>query len=499
MLIVFALIGSKTQAQITFVKFYSNANGYSVQQTSDGGYIMTGSNYYNYTHINLIKTNANGDTLWTRTYGHDLGDYDIGYSVQQTNDGGYIIVATIASSNTSPIHLYLIKTNSTGDTLWTKTYGSTGNDYGYSVKQTLDSGFIIAGATDSLGAGGYDAFLIKTNSIGDTLWTKTYGGINDDEAKSVELTTDGGYIITGYTNSFGAGDNDVYLIKTDSIGDTLWTKTFGSVNYDIGYSVRQTSDGGFILVGTYNLVYFCLIKTNSIGDTLWTKNYYANVTNNNAQAYSVQQTIDGGYIFAGTAGNWVDGTSQSMLIKTNSMGDTLWTKYYSDGINFVQQSTDGGYIVTGESSLIKTDSTGNSGCRWSNSSISLYSFPTLISNTSTIIKSGCMVSSPSEPVGSGGTFVITRCFSAGINEIKTIEDISIFPNPASNLITISLPATNIKSCSINLYDMLGEKMLPSYSTYSTQTTIDLSSIPQGIYFLEVMMDNEKVVRKVVKM
>ena len=192
-LLMFGLVGLSAQAQITFVKTfnYGNVYGYGgvasgVQQTSDGGYIITTGCYQSgFTSIYLVKTNADGDTLWTRIYGHgSAGSSNRGFSVQQTNDGGYVVAGTIQDTTTDPVHLYLIKTNSTGDTLWTKSYGSTGNAYGYSVKQTNDNGFIIAGSIDSLGAGGYDVLLIKTNSIGDTLWTKTYGGIYDDMAAS---------------------------------------------------------------------------------------------------------------------------------------------------------------------------------------------------------------------------------------------------------------------------------------------------------------------------
>jgi hypothetical protein len=117
---------------------------------------------------------------------------------------------------------------------------------------TLDGGFIITGITNSVGAGGYDVYLVKTDSLGDTLWSRTYGGTGDDEGMSVKQTLDGGYIIVGWTNSFGAGDYDIYLIRTDSLGDTLWTRTYGGVFNDGGYSVQQTTDGGYIIAGYTN-------------------------------------------------------------------------------------------------------------------------------------------------------------------------------------------------------------------------------------------------------
>jgi len=123
------------------------------------------------------------------------------------------------------------------DTLWTKTYGGENWDEGFSVQETSDSGYIITGRTNSFGVGQFDVYLIKTNANGDTLWTRTYGGINQDGGYSVQQTLDSGYIIVGMTASFGVDSGDVYLIKTDSIGDTIWTKTYGGIRYDCGYSV----------------------------------------------------------------------------------------------------------------------------------------------------------------------------------------------------------------------------------------------------------------------
>ncbi len=148
--------------------------------------------------------------------------------------------------------VYLLRINASGDTFWTKTYGGTANDDGHSLLRTSDGGYIIAGSTASFGAGSYDIYLIKTNSLGDTLWTRTYGGSREDRCgdfSSVQQTSDGGYIVTGLTFSFGAGDRDIYLIKTDAGGGTVWTKTFGSTAADEGNTVIQTSDGGYFITG----------------------------------------------------------------------------------------------------------------------------------------------------------------------------------------------------------------------------------------------------------
>jgi len=165
----------------------------------------------------LLRTNASGDTLWTRTYGGPLGD--AGSSVRQTTDGGYVIGGSTSSFGAGSYDFYLIKTGVSGDTVWTRTYGGSGWDMGRAAQQTADGGYIIAGTTRSFGSGRRDVHLVKTNAEGDTLWTRTYGGSDEDECRCVRQTADGGYIVAGSSRSFGAGDDDVYLIKTNADPD----------------------------------------------------------------------------------------------------------------------------------------------------------------------------------------------------------------------------------------------------------------------------------------
>ena len=296
---------------------------YSVQQTSDGGYIVSGSTESlgaGNDDVYLIKTDSSGNTLWAKTFGGTGSES--GQSVQQTSDGGYIIAGKTASLGSGNEDIYLIKTDSSGDTLWTKTFGETSLDEGFSVQQTSDGGYIIVGNAGEYLLESY-VYLIKTDDSGDTLWTKTYGGTSLDGGNSVQQTNDGGYIIAGWTRSFGAGDMDVYLIKTDESGDTLWTKTFGGQSSDQGQSVKQTSDGGYIIVGWTGSfgagdsdVY--LIKTDGSGDTLWTKTFGGTDLD---WGYSVQQTNDGGYIVAGRTRSFGAGDMDVYLIKTDANGD----------------------------------------------------------------------------------------------------------------------------------------------------------------------------------
>ncbi|MDD5528727.1 MAG: T9SS type A sorting domain-containing protein [bacterium] len=329
--------------------------GKSIQQTKDGGFIIVGwtsSFGAGSGDVYLIKINSSGDTLWTRTYGET--NVDLGYSVQQTSDSGFIITGCTLSFGAGDNDVYLIRTNSSGDTLWTRTFGGTkDDDIGYSVQQTFDSGFVIVGEIGYFVTGDWDVYLIRTNSSGDTLWTKTFGGIGNDYGITVQQTKDGGFIITGTTKSFGADSGDGYLIKTSSSGDTLWTKTFGGTDNDYGSAVQQTEDGGFIITGGTESfgagkwdAY--LIRTDSSGDTLWTKTFGGT---DNDYGIEVQQTFDSGFIIAGETSSLGTGGTDVYLIRTNSSGDALWTKTFGgvdeDWGNSIQQTEDGGFIITG--------------------------------------------------------------------------------------------------------------------------------------------------------
>ncbi|WXG46216.1 MAG: hypothetical protein WED05_06055 [Candidatus Atabeyarchaeum deiterrae] len=201
---------------------------------------------------------------------------------------------------------------------WNKTYGGTGYDAARSVQQTSDGGYILAGYTSSFGAGGYDFWLVKTDGSGNQQWNKTYGGASDDGARSVQQTSDGGYVVAGYTTSFGAGGYDFWLVKTDGSGNQQWNKTYGGTGYDSAQSVQQTSDGGYVMAGgTFlsgaSFADFCLVKTDGSGNQQWNKTYGGAVHDS---AYSVQQTSDGGYIVAGLTWSFGAGGDDFWLVKT---------------------------------------------------------------------------------------------------------------------------------------------------------------------------------------
>jgi len=356
--------------------FYNRGN--AVKQTPDGGYIVAGRTVSfggGGVQAYLVKTDALGKTVWAKDYG-ERGSEEA-HSIQVTHDGGYIFTGYSNSLNGKG-DVYLVRTNSEGDTLWTKAYGGLGIDGGNSVWETKDHGYIIAGETYSYGHGTVNAYLIRTNEKGDTLWTRVFGGNGIEQGNSVQETEDGGFIITGRTNSFGAGDYDVYLIRTDKNGRKIWMQTFGGTGSEEGRSVQQTKDGGFIIAGytkSYGLggADVFLVRADKDGNQIWAQTY-GGATDDFGKA--AEETHDGGFVVAGYTNSFGNGV-EAYLIRTDADGNRVWEYTYGDKSddfgNSVDQTNDGGFVIGGSTVrssgrdsqekvknvyLIKTDASG---------------------------------------------------------------------------------------------------------------------------------------------
>jgi uncharacterized delta-60 repeat protein len=331
-----------------------NDQVWSVQQTGDGGCILAGwtaSFGAGGNDFWVLRLDSTGSVVWQKAYGGAL--QDDARCVKQTSDGGYVVAGETNSFGTGGLDFWVLRLNSNGSIVWQKTYGGTGDDTAWSVEQTADGGYIVGGQTASFGAGSIDAWVLKLDSNGSVTWQKTYGGSGADVLRSVGQSSDGGYIVAGYTISFGAGTLDAWILKLSSNGSVTWQKTYGGYSDDYVTSIQETQDGGYIAAGTtlsfgagsYNI---WVLKLDSNGSAVWQKTYGGA---GGDYADSVQQTSDGGYIVAGHTSSFGAGSWDAWVLKLDSAGSLTWQKTYggsdNDQVYSVRQTTDGGYILAG--------------------------------------------------------------------------------------------------------------------------------------------------------
>lgn len=327
----------------------------AIVQTDDGGFVIVGytgvmpDNF----DIYVVKIDSVGVVQWQTTYGGK--GCDTGSSVALCRDSGLIIAGYTNSFGKGWNDIYLVRTDRNGTVLWQKTFGGSNDDGASSVIETVDGGFIIAGETMSFGSGDYDVLVIKTDPDGNVLWKTTIGGPDCDGCQAIHQTYDGGYVIVGDTKSAGQGWHDVNLIKLDAQGNVCWEKTYGGKEFDCGEAVRQTRDRGFIIVGWTRsfgagLSDVYLIRTDRNGEAQWMRTY------GGAQhdfGFNVAQTFDGGFLIVGDTKSYGSGWYDVYVIRTDQYGDTLWTKAYGgeqpDESFALLPTKDGGYLIGGNS------------------------------------------------------------------------------------------------------------------------------------------------------
>ena len=411
---------------------------HSIQQTSDGGYIVAGGTESfdaGSGDVWLVKIDAHGNITWQKTYGNaNREDID---SIQQTTDGGYIVGG--ASATALPDKL-ILKLDTNGNVTWQKKIGGGSIDYTACIQQTTDGGYITAGGTQSFGLGGFDFWIVKLDQSGTVTWQKTYGALAWDCAYSIQQTSDGGYIVAGRTESFGSGSNDFWILKLDQSGAVTWEKTYGGSGYERATSVQQTNDGGYIVAGHTDSFGvngdMWILKLTETGTVTWQKTYGGNL---GEQANSIQQTSDGGYIVVGYTTSFGAGNGDIWILKLDQSGEVTWEKtyggsgndnisnedmYFSHGL--IQQTSDGGYIVGGytvsfgagdrDMWVLKLDANGNiNDCNIINTSTA-----TVTNTTVTGVKSAAIITTPSPTIAD--TSIIPQ------NSEATISDHCFLPD-----------------------------------------------------------------------
>ena len=322
-----------------------------------------------------------GQTTFFNSYGGAGNDY--GKSIITTIDTAYVIIGATESFGNGNTDMYLFKIDSLGNLLWSKTFGGTNVDWGTDLKQTIDTGYIICGYSNSY-SWDYDIFLVKTDQNGDSIWTNTYGGTDWEFAYSIATTADTGYIIAGETYSYGSGLSDGYAVKLDSMGDTLWTKTFGGIGKDVFNDVIETKSGDLLFVGSTTTVDgdtdYWLVKTDNLGNEIW---QYTAGDSLDEVVNSVVDLIDSNYYFIGTKESIV-GTALVMdFQKINKNGFYSSGNYYDQPLdetgNFILQYANQTDIILGG----RSTSVGNGGYDVLNLKISQGGFGTLFSNDGT--------------------------------------------------------------------------------------------------------------------
>lgn len=487
----------------------------SVCQTSDGGYIVAGFTNSNGGDISgaigmddvwIVKLSAAGVIQWQKCYGGT--NVDQGYWIQQTSDGGYIVAGYTKSTNgdVTGAHgnwdVWVIKLSNTGTLLWQKTYGGSSLDAATSIMETSDGGFVIGGYTQSIDGdvtghhspGKYDAWVVKISSTGVLQWQRALGGENYDNAGTVKQTADGGYIVTAYTTSGGGdlsgsiGNGDYWVVKLDNAGILQWQKVFGGTDWDAPNDVIQLADGNYLVAGFAQSVDgditnnhgqkdAWLVKLDNSGNKLWSKCFGGTCTES---ATGISQTTDGNYIMVGfTNSNDGDvsglhGTPCAIVggtfapdywaVKIDQNGNILWQKTMGgtslDQANCIRQTSDGGYIVAGFVS-------GNSG--------DVTGFHVITSN----------------PNASGADYWVVKLSTPTALETPAFNhpEINVYPNPANHSLYInsSIPLKTT-AC---IFDAVGKAIHVNV----VEGAVDISELQPGLYIVELQDQKDNSLHK----
>lgn len=298
--------------------------------------------------------------LFERAFGGERND--VGNAVLETADGGFLVTGYTASHGAGGTDLWLIRTDRNGDTLWTRTVGGPADDYGWDVEHAEDGGFAIVGFTASWGAGGEDVWLVRIDERGDTLWTRTFGGDGDERAWSLAPTGDGGWVIAGQAEAADAGDFDLFLVRTDAEGEVVWITSHSGPGEERVFDVARVADGGFVFAGTTSDSVdgardVSLVRVGDDGMLSWQRRFGGE---GDAVGHGLVVTPEGGFLVVGYGeGSGVDG-SEIYLVRTDADGRELWSQRIGDegedrammGV----RSSMGGYVIAGYTSTEAGDS-----------------------------------------------------------------------------------------------------------------------------------------------
>ena len=483
---------------------------------------------------------------WQKSYGGS--ELDWARSIEQTQDGGYIVAGYIISNDGDitnhygGIDYWVLKLSSSGEVEWQKTLGGSNNDIAWTIKQTFDGGFIVAGESDSTDGdiinnlGNSDYWVVKLSSLGEIEWQKSLGGSYSDTARELQLTDDGGFVVSGSSSSTDGditenyGISDYWVVKLSSSGEIEWQKSLGGSNSDLSYSIKQALDGGFIVAGNsfsndgdvsdnHGVSDMWVVKLSSLGEIEWEKSLGGS---GDDYAYSICVSSDGGFLVGGES-NSSDGDVSGnhgdfdyWVVKLSSLGEIEWQKSYGgsaiDSNYSIIQTYDEGYILIGRSASIDGDSTSNNGSmdswivkinsigtiEWQKSyGGSEYESPKSIQQlpNGSFILAGISESNDgdvTENNGEGDFWVVKLSPALGVNDFDTISA-NLYPNPTNGLVTIEV--ANLSE--INIYDSLGKLSFSQKFENVNNYIFNVSHLAKGIYSMIIFTSEGKETKKLI--
>ena len=509
-LLLSIVITNLLQAQITFQKTYGTASsekGVSCLQTTDGGFLSAGDSP-EWGEIFMVKTDEQGNLLWAKEYLFSGATYGEVRHVMQSSDGGFLINGCVELTSIN-VDIYIIKTDSMGNLLWSKTFGGLTDDFSYQADETADGGFVIVGSSN------FTCLLFKVDSNGNFKWSKLYYGAI--EGFDVKQTADGGFCIASAMDD-GIGINqDMLLIKTDNAGDFLWAQSYSAGDFEAACNVKQISDGGFIISGIEGNVYLSnydvfLVRTDSLGNMVWAKSFGGPRWEYPAW---VDQTSDGGFV---SGGSWsYNNIPDYYLLKTDSSGTLQWSNRYGTSTSEYsfgsgQKTSDQGFVMTASTLmgfgtsdflLIKTDSLGNSGCYQTVA-------PTIVATLSVQVFPQFLMTSTAGSIASAFPIVSSvgndsvLCYNSptGIYEASANNtSLSVYPNPFSNSTIISFSLLQSQNISLRVFDMNGRLISiladKIFDAGENEILWNADEVNAGIYFLQLQSSENVQTKKLI--
>jgi hypothetical protein len=462
--IFFLFVSGITFSQpTTFEKWYdfgAAEAGYCVQQTPDSGYVIAGRQGIGMfsSKILIIKTDKYGATQWSKLFGNGSND-QYAYYIINCKAGGYAVVGYRTGIGFVR-DIYVLRLYDSGDTMWTKQYGTIAIEEGTCIQETADSGFVISFWDDNDSTG-----ILKIDSVGGLLWWKKYKFYNGSYFRNVFELSSGGYVLAGIAQTVSGLFSQGILMRTDSLGDSLWVKDYGGISGEEFYEARETQDGNIIVGGISGEAAVggmwgsYILKININGDAIWTKRFHPQYDD---ECMSIQQCADGGFILGGTS--YINSDGNMYLMKLNPNGDSLWLKKFG-GIDdeygsFVRQTSDDGYVLVGSTLswditsavyLVKTNSVGN--------------------------------------------------ITTGINSYSSFHSIvfNAYPNPTRDIINLKYDSES--DYTIHIIDVSGKTLFSKEILKNNalqENSIDISFLQNGIYYLRILNDKTSVTKKIIK-